>query len=231
MSVLKDVADAIKDVSEGIEHIRTVAKAVSDGVDYLKVRHPDIKKDLAAMCEEMRNTSIGVAAASSILTHFRFTISGTALDSEPGRFNEHLIAHKEKAAKVEASLHKLRGHCHVIDLHLEQLRRRKDSLNLGKLLLLLGINSDKREEEVLQALRNISDEEHQGYLLVTRLSHALREALDEIGKALGPSGSALPQNVPSAAKLLGEYATEFNALETQANYIALELQQSIDILK
>ena len=57
MSVLKEIADSIKAVAEGLQHIRTVAKAVNDGLDYLKHRHPEIKKDLAATCAEMRNTS------------------------------------------------------------------------------------------------------------------------------------------------------------------------------
>jgi len=57
MGVIKEVADALKDVADGIEHIRTVAKAVQDGRDYLKITHPEIRQDLAAMCAEMRNLS------------------------------------------------------------------------------------------------------------------------------------------------------------------------------
>jgi hypothetical protein len=41
----------------------------------------------------------------------------------------------------------------------------------------------------------------------------------------------LPVNVPLAGELLGEYASAFGALETQGNYLALELQQSIDALQ
>jgi hypothetical protein len=231
MSIVKDVADGIKAVSEGIQHIRTVAKAVNDGLDYLKVQHPDIKGDLAAMCAELRNTSLAVAAASAILTHFRFTVEGSAVDSEPARFNEHLIAHKEKAAKVSSSLQELRGHCHAIEHHVHQLRQKANSLNLSKLLLLFGIDSAERDQEVVNALQKIYDEEMQGYLLVRSLSRALQDALNDIADALGPPGTASPTKVPQAAKLLGEYATAFSALETQGNYLALELQQSIDALQ
>jgi hypothetical protein len=231
MSIVKDVADGIKAVSEGIDHIRTVAKAVNEGLGYLKLQHPEIHEDLAAMCAELRNTSIAVAAASAILTHFRFTVCGSTIDSEPARFNDHLIAHKEKAAKVSSSLQALRGHCQVIKRHAETLRQRARSLNLSKLLLLFGIDSAKREQEVLTALQDIYDDEIHGYVLVDRLSRALQEALDDIGNALGPPGTALPANVPQAAVLLGEYAVAFGALETQANYLALDLQQSIDALQ
>ena len=53
MSIVKDVADSIKAVSEGLQHIRTIAKAVNDGLAYLKLRHPEIQKDLVAMCAEI----------------------------------------------------------------------------------------------------------------------------------------------------------------------------------
>lgn len=229
--MIGDVLDAIKAVAEGIDHISTVAKAVNDGIDYLKLRHPDIKSDLAVMCEEMRNTSIAVAAASAILTHFRFTVAGSALDSEPASFNDHLIAHKEKAAKVSDSLHQLRGHCHVIKTHVDRLHEKAKKLNINKILMLFGIDSSAREQEVLLSLEQIYDEEMQGYFLVSRLSRALQESLEDVGNALGPPGSMLPGNVPRAAALLGEYADAFTELETKGNYLALELQQSISALQ
>ena len=46
MGVVKDVVDSLKDVAEGIDHIRTVATAVRDGRDYLKLRHPDVRRDM-----------------------------------------------------------------------------------------------------------------------------------------------------------------------------------------
>jgi hypothetical protein len=231
MSIVKEAAEALKAVAEGIEHIRTVAKAVSDGKDYLKLKHPEIKNDLVLMCAEMENTCIGVAAASAILTHFKFTVAGSAVDSEPVRFNQHLVDHKEKAAHVTSSLHSLRGHCHVIEHHVEELRKRAGSLNLDHLLLLFGIDSTERDQRVEAALQNIYNEEMQAYQLVTELSKALRLALDDVSNALGPKGMMLPANVPVAAALLGEYADAFGALESLSNYIALDLQQSIDALQ
>jgi len=231
MGVIKDVADALKDVAEGIEHIRTVAEAVRDGKDYLKATHPEIRKELAAICAEMRNTLIAVASASAILTHFRFTVTGSTLDAEPGRFNDHLIAHKNRAAQVDTSLQAMRGHCHAIKEHAEHLKKRAQSLNLGRLLLLFGIDSAERDQQVAAALEQIYDDEMQGYVLVTQLTLALQKSLDEVAKALGPPGTMLPANVPVAAAVLGEYADAFSILETTANYMALDLQQSIDSLE
>jgi hypothetical protein len=226
-----NLMDAIKGVAEGIEHIQTIATAVREGRDYLKLKHPEIKKDLVAMCVEMRNTLTGIAAASAVLTHFRFTISGSAVDSEPRAFNNHLIAHKERAQMVSQSLHAMRGHCHVIKEHADRLRKRADSLRLDRLLLLFGIDSAKRDKEVANALQDIYDEEMQAYRLSNQLGLALQLALNEISKALGPPGSMLPENVPAAAALLGEYADAFSRLESTSNYVALDLQQSIDALQ
>lgn len=79
MSVIKEVADAVKGVAEGVEHIRTVAKAVRDGKNYLRAREPQVRQELATMCAEMQKTATAVAAASAIVTHFRFTVAGSGL--------------------------------------------------------------------------------------------------------------------------------------------------------
>jgi hypothetical protein len=227
MSIIKDVSDAIKDVADGIKHIQTIAKAVREGRDYFKVKHPDIKRDLTVMCLEMRNTMTGIAAASAVLTHFRFTISGSAVDSEPRAFNDHLISHKEIAQKASQSLHAMRGHCHVIKEHADKLLTK----NPHRLLLLFGIDSAERDREVARSLEKIYDEEMQAYRVARQLTRALELSLNEISEALGPAGSMLPKNVPTAAALLGEYADAFSRLETTSNYIAFDLQQSIDALE
>jgi hypothetical protein len=231
MGIIKEVTEAPKDVAEGIDHIRTLANAVRDGRDYFKLKHPDIQQDLAKMCVEMRNTSTAVAAASAVLTHFRFTVAGIALDTEPARFNDHLIAHKEKAALVSTSLHAMRGHCHIIKEHVDKLSAKAQSMSLGRLLLLFGLDSAERDRQVAKALQNIYDEEMQGYRLVTQLSVALRLALDDVAAKLGPAGSMLPANVPVSAALLGEYADAFSSLETTSNDLAHDLQESIDALQ
>jgi len=231
MAIVREVVDLLKDVTEGIEHIRTVAKAVQEGKDYLKLKHPEIRKDLVAMCTEMRNTLTAVAAASAVLTHFRFTIAGSERDSEPARFNDHFIAHKEKAAQVSTSLLAMRGHCHVIKRHVDELREKAESWNLSRLLLLFGIDSAERDRQVAVSLQDIYDDETQGYRLVIGLSRALQLALDDVGKTLGPAGSMSPASVPTAAALLGAYADVFSKLETTSNYLALDIQQSIDALE
>jgi hypothetical protein len=158
-------------------------------------------------------------------------VAGSAVDFETARFNDHLVAHKEVAQRVTNSLHALRGHCHVIEEHANALHAKAGSLNLDWLLLLFGIDSAERNKQVEKALQEIYDEEMQAYRLVHELSLALRLALEDVSNALGPKGAMLPENVPVAAALLGEYADAFGKLETESNYLVLELQQSIDALQ
>jgi hypothetical protein len=231
MSIVKEVTDGIGIVADGIEHIRTMADAVRSGREYFINRYPEIQKHVAAMCVEMRNTAVAIAAASAILTHFRFTIAGSNVDSEPARFNDHLIAHKERAAQVSRTLHTLRGHCHVIKQHADAIEKRASSLNLSRMLILFGIDAAEADRKVSQALNDIYDEEMQGYRLAGALTGALQRALEEVARALGPAGTMDPKNVPAAAKLLGEYADAFSVLESAANFVALDLQQSIDALE
>jgi hypothetical protein len=228
--MIDDVIEIIKQVAEGVDHIKTIADAVKDGRDFLKARHPEIQTDLTALCQEMQKTTIAVAAASAVLTHFRFTVSGSAVSSEPARFNEHFIAHKERAARVSISLEAMRGHCSKIREHADRLCGNLKPKKVDRLLQLFGIDSTERDRQVGRALQLIYDDEMQGHLLVNRLALGLQLSLEDIGKALGPPGQMLPENVPAAATLLGHYAQAFSGLESQCNYLALDLQQTIDAL-
>jgi hypothetical protein len=231
MGLLHEAAEAIKGVAAGVEHVRTIATAIRDGRDYLKLTHPETARDLSAMCAEMRNTLTAIAAASAILTHFHVSVAGSAIDSKPRAFNDHLVAHKEKAQVVMISLHAMRGHCPVIKQHVERLRTRAKSLNLERLLLLFGIDSVERDRAVADSLQDLQDEEMQAYRLAGQLSLSLQLALNDISHALGLPAAVQPENVPAAAALLGAYADAFGRLESTSSYVALELQQSIDVLE
>ena len=54
--------------------------------------------------------------------------------------------------------------------------------------------------------------------------------LDNIQSKLGSAGSMDPRNVAKAAQALGEYAEQFSKLESDANYAALQLQETINEL-
>ncbi len=230
MAIIQEVRDAITAVSESIDHITTISEAIKKGKDYLKTKHPQVAADLAAMCEEMRKSSHALAAASSIVTHFRFVI-GDAQATEASRFNEHLVNHKAQAEEVEQRLRSMRGHCSVIEQHAEEIRKNADPKGLTTLAAVLGLHSSERERELAQALQGIYNEEMQYHNGVYEMANAVKAALKAVQDELGPPGIIDPKKVPNAAVVLGEYAVAFSNLETRCNNNSLELQASIDDLQ
>jgi len=230
MPVVQEVRDAIAAVSESIDHIQAISEAIKKGKDYLKTQHPHVASDLAAMCEEMRKSSQALASASSIVTHFRFVIGDTQA-AEASRFNEHLVRHKAQAKVVKQRLESMRGHCHVIKEHAEKIRQEADPKGLTTIAAVLGLHSSERERSLAGALDSIYDEETQYHRGVHEMASAIKAALQAVQDELGPAGTIVPDNVPNAAAVLGEYATAFANLETRCDNNAYELQSSIDELQ
>jgi hypothetical protein len=62
------------------------------------------------------------------------------------------------------------------------------------------------------------------------LLDAAKAALNDVTDTLGPPGSASPQNVSAAARVLGEYAVEFRRVEQQAQDLARDIEDEIVVL-
>jgi hypothetical protein len=230
VTIVAEVMDGMKLVSGGIQNIRTILSANEDGRDYLQSRHPNVKDDVIAMCKEMQKTTQAVAAASAIVTHFRFTVVGQAVEMEPARFNEHFMKHKAQAVAVTRQLNSLRGRCGIIRDHANNLNEEAKRANLMGLFKLFGFDSRERELQLVEALQRIYDDEMQYHSNVYAMGRTLQVTLDDIHSKLGPGGSMDPRNVPKAAQALGEYAELFSKLESDANYAALQLQETINDL-
>jgi len=230
MAIIGEVRDALTAVAEGVDHVRTISEAIKNGRDYLKTKHPHVASDVVAMCEEMRKSSEALAAASSIVTHFRF-VMGDVQAAEASRFNEHLVNHKSQAETVDQRLRSMRGHCSVIEKHAETIRKDADPKGLTSFAAALGLHSVDRERELAAALQGIYDEEMQYHLNVYEMANAIKAALKAVQDTLGPPGVIDPSKVPDAAVVLGEYATAFAELESDCNYNVLQLQASIDSLQ
>jgi len=230
MSIVIEVVDGIGLVAKGIDNIRKIYDAISDGKKYLKTTHPAVKADVAGMCIEMRKTLQAIATASSIITHFRFNISSQVIESEPSRFNDYLMQYKTQAMNIETQLDSLRGRCSIIGEHSKELEKEVKKMKLTSMLKLFGLNSDQKEQELSSALDKVYDEEMQFHNNVRNMRMILERSLDDIGQKLGQSGAMDAKNVPTAAKALGEYADYFSKLETEANYASLELQSLVDEL-
>ena len=233
MAIVSEALDAIGAVSEAIGNIRTIAEAVREGRDYLKITHPEVAEDLAAMCEEMRKSSHALASASSIVTHFRFVVgdTGDGQAAEAARFNEHLLRHKAQAERVRQLLDSMRGHCSTIEGHAAFVRGRAEAKGLRSLFSLLGLRSEAREDELADALQRIYNEELDYHRNVSAMAHAIATSLAAVQEALGPPGILDPAKVPEAARILGAHAEAFARIEADCNFNALELQESVDRLR
>jgi hypothetical protein len=230
MTIIKEVADGIKLVADGIENVRNIYSSINDSRAYLEMKHPDVRDDVAAMCVEMRKTLQAIAAASSIITHFKFNVSSQEIAHEPTRFNDYFIEHKVQARNVQNQISSLRGHCSKIQEHAERLEDKAQKARLANMFKLFGFDTKEREQKLADGLAYVYDEESQIHAAVWNLGWIVTLSLDEINKKLGPPGVMDAKNVPAAAKLLGEYAEVFSELEANANFAALQLQRLVDEL-
>ena len=111
MTVVNELADAIHLLAELVRDTRELADAVEDGQKFLAHEHPEAKRDLAEVLSQMQTTVEGLAGVTSVVTGFRFTTTGAAVDFEPRRFNTYVIAQKEKVAGLRGNIGNLKGSC------------------------------------------------------------------------------------------------------------------------
>ncbi|MCG8468405.1 MAG: hypothetical protein MJB57_09395 [Gemmatimonadetes bacterium] len=231
MTITREVLDALAAVTQSIGHVRDLSEAIRDGKQYLSTNHPEVKDDLVALCQEMQKSATALATASSIITHFRFVIGDDVLASEAARFNDYLVANKAQAETLRQQLRSMRGHCTAIEEHANKIAESADPKGFKSLAAALGLHSAEMEQKLADALQGIYDEEMAYHVGVNMMADAVEATLSEVQETLGPSGGIMPENVPSAAALLGEYATAFSELEAACNHCALQLQTSIDELR
>jgi hypothetical protein len=54
MTMVKEVADLLELVANGVKDVRSILEAARDGHAYLKRHHPEAQQDLAGLLEELR---------------------------------------------------------------------------------------------------------------------------------------------------------------------------------
>lgn len=225
MSVIQEVADAITLVSESIENVSKIAEAVQSGIDYLKTNHPEVSADLVLMCRELSKTTSAMASASSVVTQFGFTVAGSDVANQPARFNDYMVKYKSQATEVGQQIEVLRGHCHIVQRHAENMAKDQS----GGLLVIarfLGLRDDAKEKELADRLARIWNDEMEVVGVVEVMSSAVSETMRAVQDALG-GASMDPARVPLAAAVLEEYAVAFSKLESQCNFVSARLASAI----
>lgn len=231
MSIISEVTDALKLVSETIKNTKEVYDAVNDGYQYFNKKYPEIKTDVVEMCNELWKSCNAVAVAAGIVTNFKFNGTPQALPNEPSRFNEHYMNYISNNNEARNLIRSLKGSCHKIEMHVRHLEDEAgNKLNSRDFLALFGLHSYAKSNEVKSALQNIYNDEREMYYMVDKLSESITKALNDVNNALAPNGLMHADYVPDAAKLLNDYAKLFGALQTDARNQANALETLVEEL-
>lgn len=222
MGTLQDVFSMLGDVSKGISDIKSIISAVDEGKEYLSARYPNVKKDLGLMCREWNKTLRLIAMDASILTSFSFVMDENIAGSELRKFDDEVRKRIDISGQLRSQIHELRSHCHVIARHKERI---ESGTPMDNIFSALGIRSTDRNLQLSMLLQNLLDEEAQAFYVSNRMSQAVHDALQDIRNALGPPGKILPENLPAAADRLSEYYQKFQKLQSECNFLELQIDQ------
>jgi len=223
MGTLQDVFSMLEDVAKGISDIKSIISAVDEGKEYLSKRYPNVKKDLGLMCKEWNKTLRLIAMDASILTSFSFVIDEDMAGSELRTFDNEVRRRIDVSGQLRSQIHELRSHCHVIAEH---KRKIEDGSMVDNIFTALGIQSREKNQQLASLLQKLLDEEAQAFYISGQMSNAVDNALQDIRDTLGPPGGMLPENLPSAAARLGEYCHKFRTIQSECNFLELQIEQT-----
>ncbi|WP_171060519.1 hypothetical protein [Poseidonocella sp. HB161398] len=229
MSIIQDVEQSLKSVASVISSIRTISKAVREGRDYVRTRHPQVAEDLAVMCNELRNTAMALSAASTLITHFRF-VGGDGSAASLQAFADALYHQKAKAEEAGRVIGVLRGHCSVIRQHADRIMEEAAPQGLSGLAAVLGLHSEEKERRIAEAIGRVCDVEMEFHMEADQMTRAIRAALEDVGDRLETDGMLDPARMPEAAKLLKAYRGMFTEIDAECLAAAKELAASVDAL-
>lgn len=229
--MLKDMIDALKLVTEGIDSVKTIAEAVKNGKDYIEAKHPEVRSDLRLMVDELQKSLLLIKRASAVLTNFRFAISADVQGSELVRFNDYFIQSKTEAQHLENHIDDLRTHCSMIRKHGTKIGGESTVAGFTKVFTLLGLNSPQREQKLGQQLDKLAYEDYAVANSAAKMLECLVSALKDVQNALGDGGTMHPENVATAAALLAEYGPEFERTEEQAAQAVKDIRELVKELE
>jgi ABC-type transporter Mla subunit MlaD len=223
MTAVAEVVALLDQVAKGISNLRSIIKAARDGYAYLERYHSDARDDLGKLLEELRKLGQLLAEASSIVTHFDFTVSGSGVGEEPARFNRLLIEHKSVFQQFEDQLDDTRTRSGRVGAHYWALQAKAEQRRLGNAFGLLK-TSKRQAEKLNKLLRDVYANDSIVIEEFQKMADAVRLALDDVRAALGPVGESRVENVRKAARRLGRHAANFQPIESNALFAVRELR-------
>lgn len=166
---------------------------------------------------------------TSVVTGFRFTTTGAAVDFEPSRFNKYVIAQKERVAALRGNIRELKGSCGKVRDKLNMLAG--DKTDWTAMFRLFGSERREMNSQLAGALSMFYADDQRMIDLIVQILDLSQAALAEADEALGPPGMAAPYNVESAAAVLNVYAAAFTESEANLTALVMTLEDSVDALR
>jgi len=228
MVSFRDVAEVVKLLGDVVKSTREIIDAVVDGKDYLKTRFPDAQQDMVGLLTQMRLTVLGLVEVTKVISGFRFVYDGTSSDTataarELARFNDYTIAQKVHVQRLRDNIGELKGKCDKV----KELRNKLDTRGgsgWGSMFGLLGDKARQRSAELSGALSEFYADDQMMIEHISKLLKLAEDAIEDVNDSLGPPGVADPYYLPTAAALLGSYATLFKGPKAELDQLATNLE-------
>ena len=233
MSIVKEIADAIELLAGVVKNTQSIVNAVDDGKEYLARNHPDAAKDFEQLLDQMQVAVVGLAAATAVVTDFRFTIgSEYARERDLAQFNKYVVKQGVKIQKLRGQIRNLKGDCEKIRVLWESLnkRRTKDE-SWSSMFGLLGMRRSNRREELARSISRFYANDQEMIRAIEMILELAEKALKDVVSSLGKPGRQHPFNVPIAAQMLGVYSSAFEEPQKQLNDLVSALNDAANDLK
>lgn len=231
MTLVREIADAVRMLGDVVNNTRAIAQAVNDGSKFLASKHPDAQQDFIELLAQMQRTVEGLAEVTKIISGFRFVSRGRAVDREPVRFNDYVIAQKAKIAELKGNIRQLKGDCEKVRVLRDSLDNRGRSRSWGSMFGLVGVKARRRSTELASSLSNFYADDQRMIEVIQQMLKLAQKAIKDIEDALGPPGMASPYNVESATSVLRTYAQLFEQPQSELDDLADTLSEAATALR
>jgi hypothetical protein len=228
MVSVRDTAETVKLITDIVNNTISIIRAINDGQEYLKRRHPDAQRDWAELISEMQLTIEGLAEVTKVLSGFRFGIgiAGQPTDADLGRFNDYIITQRAKVVELNNRIKKLKGSSGKVSKLRDDLNCRAGRRSWSSMWGLLGGKGRQQAEELASILGNFYADDLKLVDTIEDMIGLAESAVAEVEAALGPPGLARAFNIPDAAALLGVYSTIFKEPQLKLDQLAQSMEET-----
>lgn len=232
MSIIKDFAQALSELSDLIENTRSIIKAINDGKEYLARKHPAASKDFAALLKQMRVAVEGLAEVTAVVQNFRFTVSSrAATERSLERFNKHMVKHNTKVTKLRGKIRKLKADCSKIGKLRDKLNDKSSGRSWSRMFNLVGIRAGHKRDQLALTIGSFYSDDLRMIGVVENTLALAEQALADVDDSLGPPGQQDPYNVPRAAEMLAVYSGMYKEPHKKLQQLADDMSNAASSLE